>query len=88
MPVFSRQKDDTAKYTFCQTRYFEIDHEIFVNDAYKQDEKYKLNSIEELRKAKAKGLQPTTNVQDALDESGIAYDKSKINTSTYFWQEL
>ena len=88
VPVFTKDKDDVARFVFCQTRYFEIGHEVFVNDKYSQDEQYKNAAIDELQKVRAKGIQPTTNVQDALDECGIVYDKHKIHTSTYFWQEL
>lgn len=88
LPVFSMAKDDAANFVYCQTRSFEIGHEIFLNKNYSGHEDYKNDAINELREVKAKGMQPTTNVQDALDYNGIQYDKKQINTSTYFWQEL
>lgn len=88
LPVYTKAKDDDSDFAFTQTRYFEIGHEVFVNDKYSQDEQYKNDAIEKLREVKAKGLQPTANVQDALDECGIEYNKDQIYTSTYFWQEL
>ena len=88
LPLYTKKIDDGAAYAFCQTRYFEIGHEIFLNNKYSQDEHYKTEAIDELREVRAKGLQPTTSVQDALDDNGIAYDKEDIHTSNYFWQEL
>ncbi len=88
LPVFSKAKDDSASYVVDQERYFELGHEVFVNDKYSKEEGYKKAAIEEIRKVRAKGLQPTTKVLDALDESGIKYDKKQIHTSNYFWQEL
>lgn len=88
LPVLSKAKDDSASYVVDQKRYFEIGHEVFVNDKYSQDEEYKNAAIDELRRVRAKGLQPTTKVLDALDESGIKYDKKQIHTSNYFFQEL
>lgn len=88
LPVYARAKDDAAKFAPDQARYFEIGHEIFENKHYLQAARYKNLAIETLREIKAKGLQPTASVQDALDESGIAYDKKQIHTSTYIWQEL
>ena len=88
LPVFIKAKDDAANFVFTQTRYFEIDHQFFVNDKYSQNECYKNDAIEELQAVKAKGLQPTSTVQNALDDCGIGYEKKHIHTSTYFWQEL
>lgn len=88
LPVFTKAADDAARYAVCQERYFEIGHEVFVNSHYSQDEQHKHAALDELRRVKAKGLQPTTRVPDALDQCGIGYDKRQIHTSTYFWQEL
>ncbi|STX44867.1 Uncharacterised protein [Legionella donaldsonii] len=88
LPVFTKAADDAASYAVCQERYFEIGHEVFVNSHYSQDEQHKHAALDELRRVKAKGLQPTTRVPDALDQCGIGYDKRQIHTSTYFWQEL
>lgn len=88
LPVFTKAKDDAARFVCSQTRYFEIGHEVFVNDKYSQDKQYKNHAMEELRAIRAKGFQSTTDLLDALDESGMAYDKKQVHTSTYFWQEL
>lgn len=81
LPVFIEGKN----YVFCQNRYFEINPEVYVNDKYTQDETYKNRAITQLHEVKGRGLQPTANVQDALDECGIAYDKKNILNSSYFW---
>jgi|GEM_PF-5223061 len=87
-PVFVRHKDDADPFTLIQARQFKLEHEIFINTQYTQDEKHKTHAIKELRDKQRLGMQPTSNVQDALNECGIEYDSNKIHTSTYLWQAL
>lgn len=88
LPVFTKAQDDTYKFVIDQERYFEIGHEVFLNSKYSQDAQYKDAALDELHRVKAKGLQPSTRIEDALDHCGIVYNKNQIHKSTYFWQEV
>lgn len=69
------------RYSWPNNRLFQLDSHLFCNVNYVEKETgLKDMAISQLTQAAKKGVQPTTSVAEALDASGIAYDKNYLIT--------
>lgn len=71
-------------------REFQLDTSIFFNAQFVEDEAQPLKAaaFTQLQAAIKKGRQATTNVADALEQSGIPVDPAKSHKTKLFWYHL
>lgn len=69
-------------------RQFQVQNKFICNSYFTGNPELRNKAIEKVFEVKAKGVQPTSSVLDALRESRVEYNEQQLVATTFFWNEL